>query len=383
MDFMKIAITVPYLYRGEAADIAAALTTGGFSRVHLRKPDATSAQVRALVEGIPAELRPRITMHYHFDVALEATLGGVHLNSRNPRPPQGWSGLVSRSAHSIGELGGDEDYLFISPVFPSISKPGHLPPFTLQELSSCISRRVVALGGVTPGQLPQLEAMGFGGAAMLGAAWCAEIDHAAFRLQFITHPTERHDVVAGAAEALRGGCRWVQLRHKDASPGELMAEGRELAHLCRQYGATFIVDDHVELASVLGADGVHLGKNDMPVAQARRILGPCRIIGATANTAADVLEANSAGADYVGIGPFRFTRTKQNLSPVLGTGGYEAIRRECTGAGIELPAVVIGGITGADIPEIMATGMDGVAVSSAILSAPSPAEATAEILRRL
>ena len=103
-------------------------------------------------------------------------------------------------------------------------------------------------------------------------------------LQFITHHTDRYDEIAGTRAVLEGGCRWVQLRMKDTPAEEVLRIGREIEKLCREYGAKFILDDHVELVRELNADGVHLGKLDMPVAEARRLLGPEYLIGATANT---------------------------------------------------------------------------------------------------
>lgn len=107
-------------------------------------------------------------------------------------------------------------------------------------------------------------------------------------LQFITHHTDRYDEIAGTRAVLEGGCRWVQLRMKDAPAEEVLRIGREIEKLCREYGAKFILDDHVELVRELNADGVHLGKLDTPVAEARRILGPEYLIGATANTFEDI-----------------------------------------------------------------------------------------------
>lgn len=198
-------------------------------------------------------------------------------------------------------------------------------------------------------------------------------------LQFITHCRGTYDELSGARAVLDGGCRWVQLRMKGAPDATVVATGRELAELCRHYGATLIVDDHVRLVGEIGADGVHLGKNDMPVAEARQILGADRIIGATANTLGDMLAAVAAGADYIGLGPYRFTNTKEKLSPVLGLDGYrrlmEAFRRESG-----LPVVAIGGIETADIALLMQTGITGVAVSGALLTAADPAAATAAML---
>ncbi len=116
-------------------------------------------------------------------------------------------------------------------------------------------------------------------------------------LQFITHCRGSHNEISGTRAVLEGGCRWVQLRMKDASESELLSVGRTVGELCRSFDAVFIVDDHVDLVEALGADGVHLGKNDMPVAEARKILGESKIIGATANTVADMLAAAEAGAD--------------------------------------------------------------------------------------
>lgn len=191
-------------------------------------------------------------------------------------------------------------------------------------------------------------------------------------LQFITHFSERHTYLESARIALEGGCRWVQLRMKDADEGLFVATAREVRALCDRFGATFIIDDHAELVGATGADGVHLGKNDMPVAEARRMLGPDIVIGGTANTFDDVKALAEAGADYIGCGPFRFTTTKQRLSPVLGLEGYRDIVRRMRASGISLPIVAIGGITFDDIGPIMRTGVTGIALSGSVLRADDP-----------
>ncbi len=198
-------------------------------------------------------------------------------------------------------------------------------------------------------------------------------------LQFITHRRNGYDELSGSRAVLEGGCRWVQLRMKDAAADEIVAVGRPLAALCREFGATFILDDHVGLVKTVGADGVHLGKNDMPLVRARAILGPDKIIGATANTLADMLAAAEAGADYIGLGPFRFTTTKEKLSPVLGLEGYRSIMGEfrCVSG---IPVVAIGGITLGDLGGIMDSGVTGVAVSGALLSDADPVAATKSML---
>ena len=193
-------------------------------------------------------------------------------------------------------------------------------------------------------------------------------------VQFITHATSRYSYAAGAKLALRGGCRWIQLRMKEAGDAEAEATALEVQALCKEHGATFIVDDRVELAKKLNADGVHLGKNDMPVAEARQLLGQEFIIGGTANTLDDVLALKRAGADYVGVGPFRFTETKQNLAPILGLDGYTAIVEGLRETGVRIPLCAIGGIRLADVPALLDAGVSGIAVSSAILEAIDPEE---------
>lgn len=134
-----------------------------------------------------------------------------------------------------------------------------------------------------------------------------------FLLQFITHQNERYGYLQGAEKALEGGCRWIQLRMKGAMNDEVRNVARLLKPLCRSYGAVLLIDDRVELAKELDVDGVHLGKSDMPVEEARAILGGNKIIGGTANTTDDILRLAEAGADYIGCGPFRFTATKLSL----------------------------------------------------------------------
>lgn len=199
-------------------------------------------------------------------------------------------------------------------------------------------------------------------------------------LQFITHFTDTYSYFDSARMALEGGCRWIQLRMKGASPEEIEQDALRIQNLCKSYGATFMIDDHVELVKKVRADGVHLGKNDMPVAEARKILGKDFIIGGTANTFEDVKMHYEAGADYIGCGPFRFTTTKKNLSPVLGLEGYRSIVLQMKEKGIDLPIVAIGGITFEDIPAIMETGVNGIALSGTILQATDPVAETRRIV---
>ncbi len=191
-------------------------------------------------------------------------------------------------------------------------------------------------------------------------------------LQFISHYTEKYTYLDSVKMALEGGCKWVQLRIKDATDAEVLPIAVEAQKLCREAGATFIIDDRVELVKQIGADGVHLGLGDMPITEARKILGEKFIIGGTANTFENVKAHYQASANYVGCGPFRFTTTKKKLSPVLGLEGYCSIVSKMKEHGIDIPIVAIGGITAEDIPQIMQTGVTGIALSGTVLRAADP-----------
>ena len=225
-----------------------------------------------------------------------------------------------------------------------------------------------------------------------------------YKLQFITHCTDRYSYVDSARIALEGGCRWIQLRMKDADESLMEETALIVQKMCKDYGATFIIDDNVHLVKKIKADGVHLGKNDMPIIEAREILGDDFIIGGTVNCFEDILKimrntqvgtstssvTNSQQSmvngqwsiaksqlpkvNYFGCGPFRFTSTKKNLAPILGLEGYENIISNMKRNNINIPLVAIGGITKDDISDILKTGVDGIALSGSVLKAENPVE---------
>lgn len=200
------------------------------------------------------------------------------------------------------------------------------------------------------------------------------------QMQFISHQTEKASYLEGIHAALTGLCPWIQLRMKGAKDYEVRPVAWKVKEWCKIMHATFIIDDRVNIVKEVGADGVHLGKNDMPIAEARQILGDDFIIGGTANTFEDVKAHYEAGADYIGCGPFRFTTTKEKLSPVLGLEGYRHIIAEMKAHHINLPIVAIGGITKEDIPSIMQTGVSGIALSGSIINAANPPDEAHKIL---
>lgn len=202
-------------------------------------------------------------------------------------------------------------------------------------------------------------------------------------LQFITHPSDKYSIAEEVQMAIEGGCRWIQLRMKKASDEEVRETALQLIDMCREHDAFLIIDDRVNVVNDLKVSGVHLGKEDMDPLEARELLGPNAVVGATANSAADIIKYKGKDIDYIGLGPFRFTTTKEKLSPVLGIDGYTQIVKEVRDAGVEIPIVAIGGITLDDVDALMKTGVNGIAVSSDIINAPDPMLRTSRYMEKL
>lgn len=200
-----------------------------------------------------------------------------------------------------------------------------------------------------------------------------------FPLQFITNGRNGDECIEQAKRVIDGGCLWVQLRMKGASEDEVEKTAKAIKLITDKAEATLIIDDHVLVCQRVGASGVHLGKNDMPPAEARNILGDKFIIGGTCNTFDDILAVKDH-VDYIGCGPFRFTTTKKNLAPTLGLDGYRQITWDCRSQGINIPIVAIGGITESDIPDVLNAGPDGIALSGEILRSQCIEEKTANII---
>lgn len=205
------------------------------------------------------------------------------------------------------------------------------------------------------------------------------------RLMLITHQTDTYTDYEEAELFLKGGGSWVQLRQKEGVDIEM---ARRLVTLCREKNGVLCVDDNINIALEIGADAVHLGKNDMPVNEAWEQVRKAHretdfLIGATTNTFEDIQRAASLGASYIGLGPFRFTQTKKKLSPILGLEGYRRIIEQCEEAGIHLPIYAIGGIELEDIPNLMKTGVHGIAISGSIIRADNPVEMTRRFIEKI
>jgi len=188
------------------------------------------------------------------------------------------------------------------------------------------------------------------------------------KLHYITldHPDISH--ADQAIRAYKAGCKWVQLRMKDSSEEEIEQEIIKILPVANAHNAILLINDNAELTLKTGAHGVHLGKNDMCPAEARKLLGPDFIIGGTSNTLEDILSLIERGVDYVGLGPFRFTTTKKKLSPTLGRAGYDQILSELKSNQLYIPVIAIGGILENDIESLKQTGIHGIAVGGAIVA---------------
>lgn len=399
-----ILITLPRILKNEAETLAA-LCGAGVSVIHIRKPEASEPEIEELLKTLQAlgADMSRLTIHYNEPLARKYGLGGVHLRIEELLAGAGEGLRRSCSAHGWTEAeraATDADYVFLSPLFDSISKPGYHSAIDPAEAAERLRRRkgrIVALGGIRPANIARVRRIGFDGAAVLGAAWSADekaVDTERTLKNY--HILNRKWKAAGgtlqlisdgdlsvAAQFLDAGGRWIQLRMKDASAEVIVCRGKEMLALCRKRRAVLVVNDAPQLAVAIGADGVHLGQADMPPIEARRIIGDGAVIGSTANTFEQIVARNDGETDYVGLGPFRFTTTKKNLSPVLGTEGYRTILGRMRTENIPLPVVAIGGIELPDIPQIMRTGVDGIALSGAIARADSPATTTANFLNAI
>ncbi|MBB5634143.1 thiamine-phosphate pyrophosphorylase [Pedobacter cryoconitis] len=194
------------------------------------------------------------------------------------------------------------------------------------------------------------------------------------QLHYISQPPQQGTHLTAIEKVLRAGGKWIQLRVKEQTEEVVLELAVQASNLCKAYNANLIVNDFPGLALKADAYGVHLGLDDMPIPEARAILGKDKCIGGTANTFSDICRRVEEGADYIGLGPFRFTSTKKNLSPVLGLEGYRQLMEQVHAAGIKLPIIAIGGILTQDIGPIIETGIYGIAVSGLLTQQNNPVE---------
>jgi thiamine-phosphate diphosphorylase len=435
-----IVITDPEMLPGEA-DVMNGLFALGLARLHVRKPEASEAAIKALIEEITQEFRDRIVLHQHHQLAEVFGISGLHFTEKNRllQTADNLAGLkqqgfrLSTSLHDPDDLqglSGSFDYVFLGPVFDSISKAGYqsILPDTFHLNKYDFTGKVFGLGGIDLNNIQTTVQMGFDGAAILGSIWqnpknaldqyklfsariallnlkCeAKNSDAAYdnadgyfsiyagpglqsgtveKLHFISQEKNGMSHMESIQFALEAGCRWIQLRVKDRAEEDVLPIAWKAIRLCDRFGARLIINDFPRVAQAVQAYGLHLGLSDMPVAEARALVGEKMIIGGTANTWEDIALRIAEGADYIGLGPFRFTNTKQNLSPILGTGGYARLMQRMSQHGYQTPIIAIGGITPEDVGVLSETGIYGVAMSSALIGAANPKATVSQIQQTL
>lgn len=175
---MRIIVITPEEPRADEAEMIVVMLEMGVDRVHLRHPKCSKAVLRNIIGAIPFYLRERITIHDYFELSAEFPTIGLNLNARNPELPEGTTGVVSRSCHTVDETLLPADYALLSPIFPSISKEGYSHEFSETELQSLPEGKVIALGGITPERIDRLKRYPFGGFAVLGSVWNKNTDRA-------------------------------------------------------------------------------------------------------------------------------------------------------------------------------------------------------------
>ncbi|WP_134088930.1 thiamine phosphate synthase [Olivibacter sp. XZL3] len=202
------------------------------------------------------------------------------------------------------------------------------------------------------------------------------------RLHYITQATPSRSILDQVHTATAGGIQWIQFRSKSATDDAFREEAMTCLALAKRHLCTFVVNDRVDIAKEIGADGVHIGKEDISPRIARELLGPEKIIGCTANTLDDIIHLSGQPIDYIGLGPFRFTSTKEKLSPILGLAGYQQIIKEALNRNISIPVIAIGGIRFEDIGPLFQTGIQGIAVSGLISNSNQPEKDCRELLKQ-
>lgn len=190
------------------------------------------------------------------------------------------------------------------------------------------------------------------------------------KLQHITQGSNPEEHLTQIETFCKAGGKWTQLRIKNCGIDDYIKIANEARRITSLFDCVLIINDHIEVAKAVKADGVHLGKTDTSTEDARKALGNNVIIGRTCNTMNDIIKYHKEAINYIGLGPFRFTQTKKQLDPILGLEGYRTILNTCVEKEIKLPVIAIGGIEINDLPELFQTGIYGVAISSAINKYP-------------
>ncbi len=380
----RIGITSEIAVFREQERIINFIKSGYVEYFHIRKPSFSLQEMREYLAFFPNDIRQKLSLHDYHSLALELGIGGIHINKRNPILKKEYFGKrISVSCHSIDQVKEWEEkanYIFLSPIFDSISKKGYKSTFSPDELKNCFNKKilndkVVALGGITKENIKELEIIGFSSCALLSDLWQLP------KTMFITPNKTTEEIIKECTVVLQEGIRFIQLRMKGVANDKVLEVAKHIRPICDKHCAILTIDDKIELLESKLFDGVHLGKNDMPIKQAKQITKNKYLLGATCNTIFDVENAIKDGADYLGIGPYKYTTTKQNLAPILGLEGYKNIIEYMRNKNLNIPIYAIGGITLEDLQQLKNIGIHGVALSGTISTATNKQSIIKEILK--
>ncbi|MBI1837298.1 MAG: thiamine phosphate synthase [Flavobacteriia bacterium] len=204
-----------------------------------------------------------------------------------------------------------------------------------------------------------------------------------YKLQYISQGQTAEEHFLNCQQVLEAGGKWIQLRMKNFTEEVVEETALKVKELCKTFGAVFILNDNVQLAKKIDADGIHLGLTDTSIQKAKEILGKDKIFGGTANSLEDVIQRINEGCNYIGLGPFRFTTTKDKLSPILGLEGYKKLINQLNEEQRKTPIIAIGGIEVADISTILKTGISGIALSGILTHSDNKKEIVEQINKML
>lgn len=300
---MTIVITLPYFFDGEAEQIVQLLHSS-VDLIHIRKPKSKAEELERLIMSIPSEYYPRLVLHDHHELAMKYHLHGVHLNGRNPQPPMGWEGSVSKSCHSLEEVKewkGKCDYVSLSPIFDSISKQGYHAAFSSTEIEEAsrqgiIDKKVLALGGVTFNKIDDVLRMGFGGGMILGDAW-----------KNVSHP---QDAVA------------LTIAGSDSSAGAGIQQDLKTMTKVGVYGATVITA--ITSQNTLGVKGVMPVPAEVVKSQLDAVLSDLHI------TAVKIGMVPNAAIAHVIADTLKTQKISIIYDPVMiSTSGHRLMEEDC------------------------------------------------------
>lgn len=300
---MTIVITLPYFFDGEAEQIVQLLHSS-VDLIHIRKPESKAEEVERLIMSIPSEYYPRLVVHDHHELAIKYHLHGVHLNGRNPQPPVGWEGNVSKSCHSLEEVKEWKekcDYVSLSPIFDSISKQGYHAAFSSSEIEEAsrqgiIDKKVLALGGVTFNKIDDVLRMGFGGGMILGDAW-----------KNVSHPQE------AVALTIAGS---------DSSAGAGIQQDLKTMSKVGIYGATVITA--ITSQNTLGVKGVMPVPAEVVKSQLDAVLSDLHV------TAIKIGMVPSAAIAHVIADTLKTQKISIIYDPVMiSTSGHRLMEEDC------------------------------------------------------